>query len=257
MSDSVRSTPAAVFFDFDGVLIDSDPLWWSVIDEVLERRSILPSKKRSNRPRGLKLEEAIKSQGVCNRRTRRSIAAEVRRIAEPRIAQMSLMEGAVEAICEIGDSDVPLGVVSSSHTMLLEQVLQWNAIRSRFSVLVGGDRVRRGKPAPDGYLLAARELEVNPEHCCAVEDTSNGVDAAARAGMYAICLAHGTVDAGCNGPHRHSATVGTLRDLPEVVLAWPGTSAQQLGEGAKGLRRFLARIVGRLSRQTVVCWLRR
>ena len=55
------------------------------------------------------------------------------------------------------------------------------------STIVSGDQVENGKPAPDGYLLAAERLGMNPAECVAVEDTEAGVTSAADAGV--VCIA--------------------------------------------------------------------
>jgi HAD superfamily hydrolase (TIGR01509 family) len=208
----------AVFFDFDGVLIDSDRLWWSVIDDVLESRS-LPRSKESARRRGLRLEDVIGGLGIGDEQIVRSVAAEVRRIAEPSIADQPLMEGAVETICDLSAADVVLGVVSSSNSILLERVLRRNAVRNHFDVLVGGERVTKGKPAPDGYRLAAQEIKADPARCCAVEDSSDGMEAAEKAGMHIVHFTQevGTADSS-RAVRRGHAVVTTLHGLRDIVL---------------------------------------
>jgi HAD superfamily hydrolase (TIGR01509 family) len=213
-----RPQIVAVLFDFDGVLIDSDDLWWSKIDEVLISRS-LPRSEESARRRGLRLEDAIRGLGIGDEQIVQSVAAEVRRIAEPLIEDESLMEGAVETISDLSAAEVVLGVVSSSNSTLLDRVLRRNGVRSHFAVLVGGDRVERAKPAPDGYRLAAQEIMVDPGRCCAVEDSSEGMEAAERAGMQVVHFKReaGITDGSCAMlPGR--AVVTSLHGLRDIVL---------------------------------------
>jgi beta-phosphoglucomutase-like phosphatase (HAD superfamily) len=73
--------------------------------------------------------------------------------------------------------------VSASPRPVIEAVLDVVRLRGAFETMVSGDEVARGKPAPDGYLMAARRLAVDPERCLVVEDARNGVLAAKAAGM--------------------------------------------------------------------------
>lgn len=94
------------------------------------------------------------------------------------------------------------------------------SIREVFRIVVSGDDVGRGKPAPDIYLLAARRLGVDPAGCTAVEDSPAGVTAAARAGMRTIAI-----------PNAHSPSAGlahadhvveSLLEAAELLLSPEG-----------------------------------
>jgi HAD superfamily hydrolase (TIGR01509 family) len=76
-----------------------------------------------------------------------------------------------------------LGVASASPRRIIDAVLARVGLADCFQAIVSGDEVARGKPAPDGFLLAARRLGVAPEACLVVEDSRNGVLAARTAGM--------------------------------------------------------------------------
>jgi beta-phosphoglucomutase-like phosphatase (HAD superfamily) len=84
-------------------------------------------------------------------------------------------------------SDVwPLGLASSANRPIIELVLDLASMRDRFRATVSSEEVPRGKPAPDVYLEAARRLQVPPERCAAVEDSTNGLLSATAAGMTVI-----------------------------------------------------------------------
>lgn len=190
---SQRERPArrfeAVFLDFDGVLVDSETIWWAEIEHVLKGRGLLAKDARiAERVTGLPLEEAL-------RRSERArilapdliaeLAREIRKRVEPRIAKWTVPTREATAIRRMSDAAV-IGVVSSSSTALLRSFLLHNALDGAVSVVVGGDRVRFGKPAPDIYFLAANEARVEPRHCCVAEDSEAGLQAAWRAGMYPV-----------------------------------------------------------------------
>ena len=73
-------------------------------------------------------------------------------------------------------------IVTSCPRRLADTLLERSGL-PRPHVIVSSDDVQRGKPAPDGYLFAAAQLNVEPSHCVAIEDSPQGVDAARAAGM--------------------------------------------------------------------------
>ena len=101
------------------------------------------------------------------------------------------MPGARELAAALRARGVPMAVATSSARPVFElKTTHHRAWFSEFDVVVLGDdpRVARGKPAPDIYLLAARELGVAPRQCVAVEDAPAGVDAARAAGMQVVAV---------------------------------------------------------------------
>jgi beta-phosphoglucomutase-like phosphatase (HAD superfamily) len=79
-------------------------------------------------------------------------------------------------------------VATSSDADYAEFSLQHAGLDGRFRIIVTGDRVARGKPAPDIYLEAARQLRVEPSQCVALEDSEAGISAAAEAGMVTMLI---------------------------------------------------------------------
>src|SRR4029453_15903265 len=134
----------ALFLDFDGVLVDSEPIWWSAIDDVFQGRGCLPPGNHVERRPGYRGEEAISHLIGNDELLVKSISEDVKRLAEARIVDEPLADGAVEVIHEVSAADVTFGVFSSSHSALVEKVLQAKSVRNHFSVLVGGDRVKKG-----------------------------------------------------------------------------------------------------------------
>jgi HAD superfamily hydrolase (TIGR01509 family) len=174
----------AVFFDFDGVLVISEPTWWSVIKEVLDEHG------RAIRARvdGLKLRMAIDLQIPDNEGLAAEVEKEVWKRAVPRIRKQSLADekGIRDLVDQIRARGIKIGVVSSSDHELVEDVLTRNNIRDKFPVIIGGDDVTDGKPAPEGYEKAASEAQVDPGRCCAIEDSASGIQAAAAARMHVV-----------------------------------------------------------------------
>jgi HAD superfamily hydrolase (TIGR01509 family) len=100
-------------------------------------------------------------------------------------AGVEAMPGALEVLDQLREGAWAI-VTSASRRLALSRLRA--AQLSHPHVLVTADDVKRGKPAPDGYLLAARKLGASPRSCIVVEDTPSGVEAAKSAGMLAIAL---------------------------------------------------------------------
>ena len=220
--DLLRDRPRnirALFFDFDGVLVDSDPLWWAIIENVLNDLG-LSTDTLTARPSGLRLEEALReASGACKANTDllALAAREVRKRAESIIPHQPLAPDAARAIDVFYHAGIVMGIVSASHTALLKKFIALNRMSREIPIVVGGDRVTRTKPAPDGYRLALREGKARPGEACAVEDSDIGLLAAWRAGIWAVHFLRRdprTESAGCP-PH---VTVRSVSELVSLIM---------------------------------------
>ena len=99
--------------------------------------------------------------------------------------RLPLLPGAVVAVRRLADR-WPLALASSANRPVIDAVLEQAGITDCFAVTVSGEEVAAGKPAPDVYLAATRRLGVDPGDAVAVEDSTNGLQAAAAAGMVVI-----------------------------------------------------------------------
>ena len=103
-------------------------------------------------------------------------------------AGIPLKPGAVELLDALHGDGYPMAIVTSSSRRTAEEHLTLAGIRTRFDRVLTRDDVERGKPSPDLYLLAARQLGVQPASCLAVEDSNPGVAAAHAAGAITIMV---------------------------------------------------------------------
>lgn len=95
--------------------------------------------------------------------------------------------GTIPLIQDLYDRGIPLAVASSSSLSEIEKVTKYLNVRKYFAKIVSGiDECEHAKPFPDVFLKAARKLDVKPENCLVIEDSSNGALAAKRAGMRVI-----------------------------------------------------------------------
>jgi HAD superfamily hydrolase (TIGR01509 family) len=192
VSESIRNCAFdAVIFDLDGVLLDSEPIYLGATNSVLAREGKYLSPEENARYIGVRfrdmLAEIIPLMGLAHdadfyiEETR---AAVLDAFGKP----LTPPPGARELIERLADHGVPRAVGSSSVHAWVDQVLTNLGVRQHFPVIVGGDEVGHGKPAPDIFLRCAELLGVPPERCAVIEDSANGVLAARRAGMTAIGL---------------------------------------------------------------------
>lgn len=101
---------------------------------------------------------------------------------------MSLKEGAKDTILFLHSIDIPLALGTSNHDDLASLALAQHDLCQYFKTIVTGTHDMLGKPFPDIFLKAAKELTVEPGDCIVIEDTLNGIRAAKAAGMYAIAI---------------------------------------------------------------------
>jgi len=181
---------AAVVFDMDGVIVDSEQVW----DEVRERyvREVGGTYTDSATRDMMGMSSLEWSRYMADQLgvpgTPEEInAAIVARMLERYGEAPPLIPGAVEAVRRCAER-WPLAVASSSNPELIEVVLDVAGLHDVIPVVVSSQEVARGKPAPDVYLEAARRLGVEPQLCAAVEDSHNGIRSASAAGMRVIAI---------------------------------------------------------------------
>jgi beta-phosphoglucomutase len=104
-------------------------------------------------------------------------------------SQVPLAPGVRELLTVLRKNEFRLAVGSSGPRENVELVLDAGKLGDYFDAYVHGGEVRRGKPAPDVFLLAAQRLEVPPQNCAVIEDAPAGIQAAKAAGMLPIAVA--------------------------------------------------------------------
>jgi HAD superfamily hydrolase (TIGR01509 family) len=184
----------AVVFDLDGVLIDTEEVWEEVRRAYVAEagREFLPDSQQ--RMMGMSTPEWSRhlSVDVGVGRTPEIVAREVLdRMAARYREALPLIPGGVAAVRRLGDR-YPLALASSSARVLIDQVLATADLADAFRITFSTEQVAAGKPAPDVYLAAVTHLGLPAGRCAAVEDSSNGLRAAAAAGLAVIAVPHDT-----------------------------------------------------------------
>jgi HAD superfamily hydrolase (TIGR01509 family) len=218
----VSSDPAAVIFDLDGVLLDSEQLWNRAKEELVHEVGGRWTEAAPRAMMGMSSPEWTRYM-----RDELAVSWELEAINREVVARMErmyrerlpLLPGAVEAVRELG-RQWTLGLASSSNRELIDLVLEVSKLAPEFTATVSSEEVARGKPAPDVYLEAARRLGVDPARCVAIEDSSNGLRAAVAAGMAVIAVPNPHYPPDADALALAAASVPTPGGLtPELVRA--------------------------------------
>lgn len=179
----------AVIFDMDGLMIDSERLHYQAYQEVLKTCGI-----------DFTLEQYLDFWGSDKDICRRIVEK-----LKPNLSEQTLLEeknklfrdvyihevtpqpGLFKLLEFLKSKNYPMAVASSSQMHEIKIVLETIGVINYFKEIVSAESVEHGKPAPDCYLLAAKKIGVEPEHCLVLEDAPKGVKAAKAAGM--MCFA--------------------------------------------------------------------
>jgi HAD superfamily hydrolase (TIGR01509 family) len=211
---------AAVVFDMDGVIVDSEQVWDDVREGYVRETGGTYRESATRDMMGMSSVEWSRymadSLGVPG--TPEEInAAIVERMLERYGAAPPLIPGAVEAVRRCAGR-WPLAVASSSNPELIEVVLDTAGLHDVIPVVVSSQEVARGKPAPDVYLEAARRLGADPHACAAVEDSHNGIRAAKAAGMRVIAIPNPHFPPDAEALGHADVVLRSVSDLtPEVI----------------------------------------
>jgi HAD superfamily hydrolase (TIGR01509 family) len=180
----------AVVFDLDGVLIDSESLWAEVRREYTRDHGGRWGSDTERKMMGMSSPEWARFMhedlGVAQDPDDISAGVVDEMINRYREG-LPLLPGAVEAVQRLKQR-WPLGLASSANRPIIDLVLDEAGIAADFSVTLSTEEVGRGKPAPDVYLEAVRQMGVPPVRCAGVEDSTNGLKALAAAGMRIVAV---------------------------------------------------------------------
>lgn len=181
--------PVALVFDMDGLMVDSEPLWFEVERAFARARGGDWTHEVAQACVGRGLANTLKTM-----RARFAFDLDLARDADEivdrfvaRVGELELKRGCRELV-EDARGRVPIAVASSSARRLVHAVLDRFALASSFGAIVTGDDVTHPKPAPDIFLLAASRLGVAPSGCVVLEDSLAGVTAGRAAGMRVVAV---------------------------------------------------------------------
>ncbi|MCM1311009.1 MAG: HAD family hydrolase [Bacteroides sp.] len=170
--------PAAVLFDLDGVLIDSEGLY----TEFWDRTEKLYPTDIPDFARAIKGTNLDHILGLFKSEEREDILSRI--LDFDNHLEYPLFDGAEEFLQDLESAGIPTALVTSSNPEKMEQLFrQYPRFKGHFAAIVNGSMVSHSKPDPEGYLLAAEMLHQQPCECVVIEDSLQGI----RAGLAAGC----------------------------------------------------------------------
>ncbi len=197
----------AIFFDFNGVIINDEPIHQELIDEMLlgenlRSSSILEYQEfclgRSDHAclKNILLHRGrFVSEDYLTKLVEKKAQAYQRRLEA--LETLPIYSGLEEFLQQIQDRGFKIGLVTGALRSETDGVLNRAGIAKYFSIIVAGDDMKVSKPEPDGYLLAVERfnhldfnLQLCPANCLAIEDTPAGIQAAKSAGMQVVGIAN-------------------------------------------------------------------
>ncbi|MGP4021308.1 HAD family hydrolase [Saccharopolyspora sp. 5N708] len=194
-SEGPNGTHRAVVFDMDGVLVESEHLWERMWAKFAAARGKTWTAAQTRQVQGMSAPEwaaFLADFAAAPESAPESTAVTERIVVDDMIAaldggEIELLPGAALMVTEVAGR-APIALASSAPRRLIDAVLDRHGLTGYFAATVSSAEVPKGKPSPDVYLSAADKLGQDPRDCLAVEDSSNGLRAAAAAGMTVVAI---------------------------------------------------------------------
>jgi len=184
--------PAAVLWDMDGTIVDTEPYWFAAEFEIVEMHGGTWSHEHARALVGSDLLDSgayIRKHGGVDKEPAEIVEMLLDRVVAQLRVAIPWRPGARELLASVNQARIPAALVTMSWKRFADQVIDCLPPNS-FSVSVTGDEVTAGKPHPEPYLLAAQRLGVDPRDCLAIEDSPTGVRSALAAGCHVLGVPH-------------------------------------------------------------------
>ena len=188
----LRDLPAAVLFDMDGLLLDSERIALAIMAECAAEIGLDWAPQVGMRMIGRNVVDAnrVLRDHFGDDARLGLLPAAFRLRYDRHIAEQPIpLKPGVTALLDLLERhDIPRAVATSTQRERASRKLARNDLLHRFDALVGGDEIERGKPAPDIYLAAARAVGAEPVRCLVLEDSNTGARAGLAAGMAVVMV---------------------------------------------------------------------
>ena len=232
---------AAVVFDFDGIIMDSETPEYESHRRVFEQYGATLTTAEWCDQIGIwnDAQDERWFRELCRRCSHAldsgTFLADKRRIFDE-VAPHEPMRGVRELVNALTDAGIPAAIASSSSARWVRSAIDRIGMGGKFAAVVTGDDVERRKPAPDVYLEASRRVGVDPADAVAIEDSAPGIAAARAAGMATVAIPHWLTERhDLSGADLRVANAGelTLPRLAALVSSRPSPQTSATRENAK------------------------
>jgi HAD superfamily hydrolase (TIGR01509 family) len=186
--------PRAVAFDLDGLMFNTEDVYWQVGSELMRRRGCQFTPELNDavmgRPPKACFETIIQWHSLDD--TWEALLAESEALFLDLLDErLHPMPGLLELLDALEVAEVPKAICTSSRRTVLTAVLSRFAMEDRFQFTLAADDITCGKPHPEIYLKAAARFAVEPEELLVLEDSQIGCRSAAAAGAFAVAVPAG------------------------------------------------------------------
>lgn len=215
--------PAAVLWDMDGTLCDTEPYWMETEHALAEQFGAEWTHEDAMQLVGndlLTSGEYIRNRWNLDLTARQVVDLLHEGVVERVLSGATIpwRPGAVDLLGALNDAGVPCALVTMSWDVFALPIVE-RLPRGRFDVIVTGDNVDNGKPHPEPYLKAARLLGVDPADCVAIEDSNTGATSAEQAGCTVITVEnHVPLSEGARRVARTSLVGITPEELGTLIV---------------------------------------
>ena len=186
----------AIILDMDGLMVDTEPLYKTAWQAACSELGFDLNDERYAKIVGRPLPdcERVLAEEFGPSFSLDALRARWPAIWRDEVGRLGIQKkpGLDELLALATEQGLPVAVATSTNADWAQSTLDRAGLANRFEVIVTGDQIARGKPAPDIYLEAARRLGVPPAECVAIEDSEAGIQSIAAAGMFGILVPHWT-----------------------------------------------------------------
>lgn len=232
-------TLAAVVFDMDGVLVDSEHLWEENWTAYAARYDVEWTAEDTATVQGMSAPEWAAYLARRSGTTESAEAVEAAvvdgMITAVEAGETPLLDGAGAMVRDTA-ARVPVALASSAARRVIDAILRTHELTGEFTATVSSAEVARGKPNPDVYTEAAGRLGKCGSECLAVEDSSNGIRAAAAAELTVIALPNPMYPPKPDAIELATAVATSNDDARKLLLDQLTDAPQAAEEAAKGAR---------------------
>ncbi len=217
----------AVIFDMDGSLVDSMWVWKDIDIEYLGRFGLDIPDDLQQEIEGMSFTETARyfRDRFGLDRSVEQIRADWNEMAWDKYrSRVMLKPGAREFLDSCRSHGIKLGIATSNSREIVDMVMEARGVADYFSCITTACEAKKGKPAPDVYLLTAQQLSVDPKNCLVFEDIVFGIQAGKAAGME-VCAVDDAYSAYQEAEKRSLADyyIKDFREIQEIASIWEKT----------------------------------
>jgi len=186
-----------LIFDFDGVVVNSEPVQFETFSKVVKKFGVNLDFKRWGEFAGTNgrhiLTTLLNEVGILKSKEDKLINSLISKrkklyLKEVEMGKVKLKKGLIDFLKLLNKNKIPAVIASGSREEIIRYILRKENIENYFLDVFGGESVQNPKPNPDIFLLSLKRLEIKRENCVIIEDSTNGIKGAMNAGINFICM---------------------------------------------------------------------